>query len=85
MFKHILLPIDGSELSEAAIQKGIQFAPRNLKAFPVPVEELVDFLTGHNIEILKSRSLMTEERSWPSRSLFKEKLNRARKKSLTRL
>ena len=26
MFKHILLPIDGSELSEAAIQKGIQFA-----------------------------------------------------------
>ena len=26
MFKHILLPIDGSELSEAVIQKGIQFA-----------------------------------------------------------
>jgi len=26
MFKHILLPTDGSELSEAAIQKGIQFA-----------------------------------------------------------
>src|SRR4249919_3125036 len=26
MFKHILLPTDGSELSEAAIHKGIQFA-----------------------------------------------------------
>ena len=26
MFKHILLPTDGSELSAAAIQKGIQFA-----------------------------------------------------------
>jgi nucleotide-binding universal stress UspA family protein len=26
MFKHILVPTDGSELSEAAIQKGIQFA-----------------------------------------------------------
>ena len=26
MFKHILLPTDGSELSEAVIQKGIQFA-----------------------------------------------------------
>jgi nucleotide-binding universal stress UspA family protein len=26
MFKHILLPTDGSELSEAAIQKGTQFA-----------------------------------------------------------
>jgi nucleotide-binding universal stress UspA family protein len=26
MFKHILLPTDGSELSEAAIRKGIQFA-----------------------------------------------------------
>jgi nucleotide-binding universal stress UspA family protein len=26
MFKHILLPTDGSELSEAAMQKGIQFA-----------------------------------------------------------
>ena len=26
MFKHILLPTDGSELSEAAIQKGVQFA-----------------------------------------------------------
>jgi len=26
MFKHILLPTDGSELSEAAIQKGRQFA-----------------------------------------------------------
>jgi len=26
MFKHILLPTDGSELSEAAIQKGIEFA-----------------------------------------------------------
>ena len=26
MFKHILLPTDGSSLSEAAIQKGVQFA-----------------------------------------------------------
>jgi nucleotide-binding universal stress UspA family protein len=26
MFKHILLPTDGSEFSEAAIRKGIQFA-----------------------------------------------------------
>jgi nucleotide-binding universal stress UspA family protein len=26
MFKHILLPTDGSERSEAAVQKGIQFA-----------------------------------------------------------
>jgi nucleotide-binding universal stress UspA family protein len=26
MFKHILLPTDGSELSEAGIRKGIQFA-----------------------------------------------------------
>ncbi len=26
MFKHILLPTDGSQLSEIAIQKGIQFA-----------------------------------------------------------
>ena len=26
MFKRILLPTDGSELSEAAIQKGVQFA-----------------------------------------------------------
>jgi len=26
MFKHILLPTDGSQLSEAAIQKGVQFA-----------------------------------------------------------
>ena len=26
MFKHILLPTDGSELSEAAIQKGVQLA-----------------------------------------------------------
>jgi nucleotide-binding universal stress UspA family protein len=26
MFKHLLLPIDGSKLSEAAIQKGLQFA-----------------------------------------------------------
>ncbi len=26
MFKHLLLPIDGSKLSEAAIQKGVQFA-----------------------------------------------------------
>jgi nucleotide-binding universal stress UspA family protein len=26
MFKHLLLPTDGSQLSEAAIEKGIQFA-----------------------------------------------------------
>jgi nucleotide-binding universal stress UspA family protein len=26
MFKHILIPTDGSELSEAAIQKGMEFA-----------------------------------------------------------
>jgi nucleotide-binding universal stress UspA family protein len=26
MFKHLLLPTDGSELSEAAIRKGVQFA-----------------------------------------------------------
>lgn len=26
MFKHLLLPTDGSQLSEAAIQKGVQFA-----------------------------------------------------------
>ena len=26
MFKHLLLPIDGSELSEAALQKGVEFA-----------------------------------------------------------
>jgi nucleotide-binding universal stress UspA family protein len=26
MFKHILLPTDGSDLSNAAIQKGIEFA-----------------------------------------------------------
>ena len=26
MFKHLLLPIDGSELSEAAVQKGVAFA-----------------------------------------------------------
>ena len=26
MFKHILLPTDGSPLSEAAMRKGIQFA-----------------------------------------------------------
>jgi nucleotide-binding universal stress UspA family protein len=26
MFKHLLLPTDGSKLSEAAIQKGVQFA-----------------------------------------------------------
>ena len=26
MFKHLLLPIDGSELSEAAVQKGVEFA-----------------------------------------------------------
>jgi len=26
MFKHILLPTDGSELSAAAIQQGIRFA-----------------------------------------------------------
>lgn len=26
MFKHLLLPTDGSELSEAAIKKGVQFA-----------------------------------------------------------
>jgi nucleotide-binding universal stress UspA family protein len=28
MFKHILLPTDGSELSEAAVRKGIDFAKR---------------------------------------------------------
>jgi nucleotide-binding universal stress UspA family protein len=26
MFKHLLIPTDGSELSEAAIQAGVQFA-----------------------------------------------------------
>jgi nucleotide-binding universal stress UspA family protein len=26
MFKHVLLPTDGSILSQAAIQKGVQFA-----------------------------------------------------------
>ena len=26
MFKHLLLPIDGSELSEATVQKGVEFA-----------------------------------------------------------
>jgi nucleotide-binding universal stress UspA family protein len=26
MFKHLLLPIDGSKLSEATVQKGVQFA-----------------------------------------------------------
>ena len=26
MFKHLLLPIDGSKLSEAALQKGVEFA-----------------------------------------------------------
>jgi nucleotide-binding universal stress UspA family protein len=31
MFKHILIPIDGSELSEAAVQNGIQLA-RSLNA-----------------------------------------------------
>jgi nucleotide-binding universal stress UspA family protein len=31
MFEHILIPTDGSELSEAAIQKGIQLA-KNLNA-----------------------------------------------------
>jgi len=31
MFKHILIPTDGSELSEAAIQKGIEFA-KNINA-----------------------------------------------------
>ena len=36
------------------------------------------------IEILTSRSLITEERSWPSRSLFIEKLNRVKKKNLVK-
>ncbi|MGN6732425.1 MAG: universal stress protein, partial [Candidatus Binatia bacterium] len=31
MFKHILIPTDGSELSEAAVQNGIQLA-RSLNA-----------------------------------------------------
>lgn len=29
MFKHILLPTDGSNLSQAAIQKGVQLAKKH--------------------------------------------------------
>jgi nucleotide-binding universal stress UspA family protein len=31
MFKHVLLPTDGSNLSQVAIQKGVQFA-KSMKA-----------------------------------------------------
>ena len=32
MFKHLLLPTDGSQASEAAVQKGIQFAKEDRKS-----------------------------------------------------
>ena len=48
----------------------------------MPVEELVDFLTSHNIEILKSRSLMTEGTIMAVKILIQRKVKPGKEKEL---
>jgi len=54
MFQHILIPSDGSELSEAAVQKGIQLA-RSLKAKVTGFHVILPF------HVFTSRTEMLED------------------------
>jgi nucleotide-binding universal stress UspA family protein len=54
MFKHLLLPIDGSKLSEAAIQKGVEFA-KSLNA------RITGFYVMPEYHILAYRTEMVED------------------------
>ena len=73
MFKHILLPTDGSELSEAAIQKGIQFA-KSINAevtgfhviLPFHVFTLQMERLGDTKEQYESNLKFTPSNSWAS-------------------
>jgi nucleotide-binding universal stress UspA family protein len=54
MFKHILLPTDGSELSEAAIKEGMQFA-KSINASVTGIHVILPF------HILTIHTLMLED------------------------
>lgn len=54
MFKHLLLPIDGSKLSEAAVQKGVQFA-KSLQA------RITGFYVMPEFHIFTYRTEMVED------------------------
>ena len=54
MFKHLLLPIDGSKLSEAALQKGVEFA-KSLNA------RITGFYVMPEYHILAYRTEMVED------------------------
>jgi nucleotide-binding universal stress UspA family protein len=54
MFKHLLLPIDGSKLSEAAVQKGVEFA-KSLNA------KITGFYVMPEYHILAYRTEMVED------------------------
>lgn len=61
MYKHILLPTDGSELSRRAVESGILFA-RDIDAavvglyvLPVPRKDLLDAWTHHDPDYARRR------------------------------
>jgi len=54
MFKHVLLPTDGSKLSEAAIQKGVQFA-KSINA------KLTGLYVGPKFHVLTYKTEMLED------------------------
>ena len=62
MFKHLLLPTDGSELSEAAIRKGVRFAKEsNAKVTGVSVMPEFHVLTFNTAMIEDTKKVFLAE------------------------
>ena len=81
MFKHILLPTDGSELSEAAIQKGIQFA-KSINAKVTAFHAILPFhVFTLQTEMLEETKEQYEKQSKVNAAQFLEVITKAAEKA----
>ena len=69
MFKHLLIPTDGSELSEAAIQAGVQFA-KSINAKVTGFYAMPKFLNVYGPEgVIETRQDSIDfEKDWKARA-----------------
>ena len=70
MFKHLLIPTDGSELSEAAIQAGVQFA-KSINAKVTGFHAMPKFhmlVYGHDGVTDKRQDFEAFEKDWKARA-----------------
>jgi nucleotide-binding universal stress UspA family protein len=81
MFKHILLPTDGSELSAAAIQKGIQFA-KSINAQVTGFHVILPFhVFTFQTEMLEDTKEQFERDSQAHAERFLDVINKAAKEA----